>query len=110
LRHGAAAAHRRADALSRPRADLESAIRVEVRTAWLNVQETTRHIQVAEEAIGLAEENLRVAGHRYTSGTGTAREVLDAESLWTESERNFSNARYDSVLEMRRLRKDVGEL
>ena len=109
-RHQAAAAHRCADALLRLRADLESGIRVEVRTAWLNVQETTRHIQVAEEAIGRAEENLRVSRHRYAMGTGTAREVLDAESLRTESERNYSDARYDCVLEMLRLQKAIGEL
>ncbi len=110
IRHRAMAAHRRADALLRLRADLESAIRVEIRTLWLNVQETARRIQVAEDAIGRAEENLRVARRLYATGTGTAREVLEAESLRTETERNRSNAHYDCVIENLRLKKAIGQL
>ena len=83
---------------------------MEVHSSWLNVHETTRRIQVAEEAVGRAEENLRVARRLYATGSGTAREVLDAESLRTESQRNLSEARYDCALETLRLQRAIGEL
>ena len=78
-RHSMAIEQRAAAQISR-RSDLASAIRLEVRSAWLTCRESERRIPVARAAIAQAEENLRVARGRYLQQRGTNTEVLDAES------------------------------
>jgi outer membrane protein len=109
-RHEAAALLQRAESLMRLRADLESMIALEVRRAWLDIQETRRRLEVTSEAIQQAEENLRVARKRYVAGMGISTEVLDAEALRTETRKNRDNAAYDAVLAALRLRHAMGEL
>jgi outer membrane protein TolC len=109
-RHQAAALSQRAEGLMRLRADLESLIALEVRRAWLDIQETRRRLDVTSEAIQRAEENLRVARKRYLAGVGISTEVLDAETLRTQARQNRDNAAYDGVLAVLRLRHALGEL
>ena len=109
-RYQAAAISHQAQAVRRLRADLESIIALEVRKAWLDVQETRRRIEVVSEAVQRAEENLRVARTRYENGVGINTEVLDAETLRTQTYRNLDNATYDAVLAVLRLRYATGEL
>lgn len=109
-RHEAAALLQQAEGLLRLRADLESMIALEVRQAWLDVQETRCRLDVTSDAIQRADENLRVARKRYLAGMGISTEVLDAENLRTETRRNHDNATYDAVLAVLRLRHATGEL
>jgi len=109
-RHQAAALSQQAEALLRTRADLESRIALEVRRAWLDVGETRRRVEVTRQAVQQAEENLRVARHRYTLGAGTNTEVLDAEALRSETYRNHHAATYDLLLSVLRLRRATGDL
>jgi outer membrane protein len=109
-RHQAAALQARQEGLLRLQADVESIIALQLRRAWLDVQETRRRLEVTREAIRRAEENLRVARQRYRVGVGTNTEVLDAEKLRTEAYRNHDNATYDAVLAVLRLRHASGEL
>lgn len=107
-RAGAFAA--RAAALERERDELQSLVELAVREAWLDVQESTQRIAVAEQAITQAGENLRVVRDRYLQGEGTNTEVLDAEALATASRANLDNARYDAALAEFRLARAVGIL
>ena len=109
-RYEVAAVADQAEALRRLQADLESMIALEVRQAWLHVQETRQRLDVTTEAIHQAEENLRVARQRYTSGVGINTEVLDAETLRTRARRNHHNATHGAVLAVLRLRHATGEL
>ena len=109
-RYEAAALSQRAESLSRTQADLESVIALEVRRAWLDVHETRRRLTVTLQACQRADENLRVARKRYSVGVGTNTEVLDAETLRTETYRNHYNATYDAILAVLRLRHATGEL
>ncbi len=109
-RHEAASLSDGAERARRLVAELESAIALEVRRAWLRVEETRRRLQVTAEAIQQAEENLRVARERYNLGMGISTEVLDAEKLRTRAYRNHDNATYDAVLAELRLRHATGEL
>lgn len=109
-RHQAAALQRQADGLVRVKGDLESHIALEVRRAWLDVQETHQRRIVASEAIQRAEENIRVARQRYKAGTAISTEVLDAESLRAQAYRNHDHADYDAVLAALRVRHATGQL
>ncbi|MFH1920971.1 MAG: TolC family protein [Planctomycetota bacterium] len=109
-RHEAAALLDRAEGMRRLHAELESLITLDVRRAWLYVEETRRRLEVTAGAIEQAEENLRVVKIRYGSGMGINTEVLDAETLRTQAYRNHHNATYDAVLAVIRLRHATAEL
>jgi len=108
--HEAAALSSRAETARRYQAELESVIALDVRRAWLHVEETRRRREVTAEAVQQAEENLRVARERYNSGMAIHAEVLDAEKLRTQARRNHDHAVYDAVLAVLRLRHATGEL
>jgi outer membrane protein len=109
-RHAAEALDLQARAANEQQADLATLIELEVRSAWLNVHETTRRVQVTEAAVMQAEENLRVVSDRYRNGEGTNTEVLDAEALRSLSRSNFDNARYDAAFAEFKLARAVGAL
>lgn len=110
VRHRASATALRAAAADDERADLASRIRLQVRQAWLDEQETEKRIAVAREALAQADENLRVVRGRYREGVGTNTEVLDAESQRVQSYTNFYGATYDAAFADLRLRHALGEL
>ncbi|MGE5443290.1 MAG: TolC family protein [Ignavibacteriales bacterium] len=109
-RQEAGAIAQKAEALLNLRSDLVSTIALQVRQAWLDVEETHKRIEVAREAVAQAEENLKVANDRYRNWLGTNTEVLDAETLRTRSQSNYYNAVYDAVLATLRLHRVVGNL
>jgi outer membrane protein TolC len=100
----------KAEALNNIRDDTASVISLQVRQAYLDIEETHKRIPVTREALAQSEENLRVAKDRYREGIGTNTEVLDAESLRIRSYSNYYNAVYDSVIAGVRLQYATGEL
>jgi outer membrane protein len=109
-RREAGALRHRATALAQQRADLESMIELEVRQAWLRLNETRERRRLAERAVEQAEENLRVVRDRYRNGEGTNTEVLDAETLRSLSRSNYDNADFDASLALYELARGVGQL
>jgi outer membrane protein TolC len=89
---------------------LALAIGLQVRQAWLYVQETRKRITVTQSAIAQAEENLRVVRDRYVNGLTPHTEVLEAETLRVNSATNHANAVYDAVIAGLRLKYAIGEL
>ncbi len=100
----------RAKAVDRERAHLESFIELEVRQAWLRLQETRERKGLTEKAVEQAEENLRVVRDRYRNGEGTNTEVLDAEMLRAVSRSNYDNADFDEKLALYELARGAGRL
>ena len=109
-RHEAAALSDRAAGLAHVRADIESAIRLEVRRAWLEVQETRQRVGATRAAIQEAEENLRVMNQRYSAGRALNTEVLEAETLRSQAYRNHYDATFDAALAALRLEHATGSL
>lgn len=109
-RSAAAAISHEATALLREQADLETMIALEVRQAWLDVQETRERLVVTESAVAQAEENVRIARDRYINGEGTNTEVLDAHALYSRSRANRDSARYDAALAGLHLARAVAAL
>jgi len=88
--------------------DLKSMITLEVRQAWLDIQETRRRLEVTPQACRQADENLRVARHRYTCGAAISTAVLDAQTQQIQAYTNHSNTIYDAVMAVIRLQHAVG--
>jgi len=97
-------------ALYREYRDLQSVIELQVRSSWLQLNETNARIKLASHAVEQADENLRVVRDRYRNGEGTNTEVLDAEGLRTLSRSNYDNAQYDAAFARYRLQRATGTL
>ncbi|MGZ5007962.1 MAG: TolC family protein [Methylobacter sp.] len=108
--HRGDAITRQAIALKEQRDDLAGMIGLQVRQAWLDIQETEKRIAVTRQAIEQADENLKVTTDRYQQGLSTNTDVLKAEDLRTTTHDNLNNATYDAALAALRLRRAVGIL
>jgi outer membrane protein len=109
-RHKSNAVNRQAIALKDEFNDLRSQIDMQVRRAWMDIEETRNRIKVAKVAIEQAEENMKVTTRRYQQGFSTQTDVLRAEDLRTITHDNYNNARYDRDLAILRLRRAIGIL
>ena len=105
-----AALAQRSSAAKHERDDLRASIELDVRRAWLTLGETRARVGVAEQAIAQADENLRVVNDRYRNGEGTNTEVLDAETLRSQSRRNLDDSRYEAIIAELALARAVGVL
>lgn len=83
-------------------------IALEVRNAYLSLQEAREKVSAAEKGLQAATESLRVARLRYESGVSTQLELSDAELAYTQAEQNLVNARYDLRVAWARLEKAMG--
>lgn len=110
IRHQARAEERKREALENIRRETESMIRLQVRQALLDVEETGKRIAVTREALAQAEENLAIAKNRYIQEIGNNTEVLDAETLRVNTMTNHVNAVYDQVMAELRLKRAAGNL
>jgi outer membrane protein len=110
VRQRSQAVERQAAALSEQRGEVASVIGLQVRQAWLDVNETRKRTAVTASAIDQAEENLRVVRDRYANGLAPHTEVLDAETLRVNSETNHANSVFDAVMAGLRLKRATGDL
>jgi len=109
-RKRAASLERNRRATEEQRADAESLIVLQVRQAWLGVDETQQRLHVTAGAVEQAEENLRIARERYGAGLGTQTQLLEAETLRVQALTNRDTAALDAGLARLRLARAVGSL
>ncbi len=88
---------------------IEDGIRLELKNAILNLQETEKRIPAAKKAVEQGEENLRVSSERYKAQVTTSTEVLDAQTLLTQARVNYYSALYDHHLAKAALLRALGE-
>ncbi|MBO4487331.1 MAG: TolC family protein [Bacteroidaceae bacterium] len=89
-------------AIKRRRLELEQArinmqetqekVDIDNRTAWLNVEQARKQIDVMHTSVEQASENLRISTQRYQAGTETITELLDAETLHRQAQSSLANA------------------
>ncbi len=70
------------------------AVRLDVKSAYLDLKSSTQKIEVMTTSVASAQENLRLQRLRYQEGVGTAIEELDAVALLTAAEINSWRAIY----------------
>ncbi len=69
-------------------------IRLEVKSAWLQLESSKERVEVTRKSIKQAEENLRLQKLRYHEAVGTATEVTDAITLLAKAKTNYWRALY----------------
>jgi outer membrane protein len=88
----------------------EEQARLEINTAINDVTVSRERIAVAEAAIRQSEENLRINRERYQERVGTATEVLDAQTLVTQTKTDYHRAFYDHQTATARFKRALGQL
>jgi len=81
----------------------EEGVRLEVRSAYAQVQSARKRHQTATRAVDAAQEALRVREKRFKQGLDKMIDLLDAETALRESELRELVARYDLTLSTFRL-------
>ena len=77
---------------------------------WLDLDSTRKRVRVNRDALENADENLRVSRNRYRNGAGTNTEVLDAQTLRTETYSTYYRSVYDAALAHMKLLRAAGTL
>jgi outer membrane protein TolC len=88
----------------------EQRARLEIATARNDATVAKERIAASEAAIRQSEENLRINRERYQERVGIASEVLDAQTLVTQTKTEYFRAQYDYQTATARLQKALGEL
>lgn len=73
----------------------QDSIQLEVRKAFLNMTNAEKNIQTSKVAEDKAQEDLKIAQVRYSSGVGTNIDVMDAQVSLTTAQNNYIQALYD---------------
>ncbi|MCX7817099.1 MAG: TolC family protein [Syntrophales bacterium] len=89
--------------------NLRQSIYLEVRQAYLNINEALGRIENARIAIQQAEENRELVIGRYNAGLGNSIEVADAIAAASNAKLNYWSAFYDLKSEIAALEKAMGK-
>lgn len=73
----------------------DESIKLDVRTAYLNLQAAEKNIDTTKTAVTQAEEDYKIANVRYSAGVGTNLDVMDANEKLTEAKTNYYTALYN---------------
>lgn len=90
-----AAAERRHIKARETASQVQDGVILELREAYLNLEETRENIGVTEKAIAQAEENYRINESRYQAQVASSTDLLDAQTLLVKARTNYWNAVYD---------------
>jgi outer membrane protein len=94
------------EALSQAQRD----VALEVKQAYFLVQQSRRKINVTQDAIEAAEEDLRLNREKYSLGAGTMLDLIVAQVTYTTALSDHISAQYDYNYYVARLRKAMGKL
>jgi outer membrane protein len=90
--------------------DLEARVSLELAQAQNDLKVAGARIQVAEKAIQQGVENLRITKDRYQEKVGTATEVVDAQTLLTQTRTDYYQSIFDLQVAAARVKRATGEL
>ncbi|MBW1649331.1 MAG: TolC family protein [Deltaproteobacteria bacterium] len=88
--------------------ELEDQILIEVKSYFLKVKEAEINIKTSGKAVEQAKENFRINKEQYKEQMATSTDVLDAQTLLTETMTNYYNALYNFSISKSRLEKAMG--
>lgn len=91
-------------------AQMASAVRLQVREAYLNLGTAQQRMQVSRQSRSEAAESLRIIQNRYESGLATITDLLRAETMHTAAQKNYLDALFDYRLSFAALELATGEL
>ncbi|MEJ2222616.1 MAG: TolC family protein [Desulfobacterales bacterium] len=91
------------------RLQIQDNIELEVKTSFLRTKESEKNILTVEKAIEQAKENFRINQERFKEQVATTTEVLDAQTLLSDTLTNYFNALYDFKISKATLFRSMGQ-
>ena len=89
---------------------VDSAVRLEVRRSWADLQAAQQRIDVAKAAVAEAEESLRITQNRYEAGMSNVTDLLRNETAVLESRTRYLAAVHDQRIAATMLDLAAGRL
>ncbi|MFO7727127.1 MAG: TolC family protein [Desulfonatronovibrio sp.] len=89
--------------------NLLNTVLYEVKSNFLNIDESRQRIDVAREGLEEAKESYRMAVARYEAQVGTNTDVLDAQARLSGAEANLIHANADYLKALAAIYKAMGE-
>jgi outer membrane protein TolC len=86
----------------------KNAVALEVKQAFLNLENTAEARNLAEESVAAAQEDLNLVKEKYNLGAATILEVLDAEVSYKQAQTSHVEVLYDYNLAVSQLEKALG--
>ncbi|MCX7925279.1 MAG: TolC family protein [Fimbriimonadales bacterium] len=83
-------------------------VALEVRQAYLNLQDAQKRLAVAQKGLEQAREALRLARVRFEAGVSPQLEISDAELAFTQAQTNLVNAQFDYLDAYAALQRAIG--
>ncbi len=87
---------------------LLEAIYLSVKNAFLKTMEAEQNIETVEKAVEQAKENFRIVNESYKQQIADTTDVLDANTLLTQTKTNYYNALYDFYIAKSDIIKEMG--
>lgn len=84
-------------------------IELEVKTSFLRTKEGEKNIITVEKAIEQAKENFRINQERFKEQVATTTDVLNAQTLLSDTLTNYFNALYDFKISNATLFRAMGQ-
>jgi outer membrane protein TolC len=84
-------------------------IELEVKTSFLRTKEGEKNIITVEKAIEQAKENFRINQERFKEQVATTTDVLNAQTLLSDTLTNYFNALYDFKISNATLFRAIGQ-
>ncbi len=89
---------------------VKEGVALEVRQAYLNLQDAQKRLAVAQKGLEQATEALRLARVRFEAGVSPQLEISDAELAFTQAQTNFVNAQFDYLDAYAALQRAIGTI
>jgi len=105
-----AAAHYRQSQAQAQAEQMATAIKLQVREAYLNLTTAQQRVEVLRQAQSEAEESLRIIQNRYEASLATITDLLQVETAHARAQKNYLNALFDYRLSYAALELATGEL
>jgi outer membrane protein len=87
---------------------VEDQIRLEIKSAFLDLQVAENNIGTAREGLGQARENSRITDLQYKNQVTTSTEVLDSRTFLSQAETNYYRALYGYMVALANMERAVG--
>lgn len=83
------------DQLKTREAQVRQQVELDVRLAWLGLDQAAGQLAAATKAVEQGRESARLAAARYSAGVGTQLELLSAQSALAQAELSLAAARFN---------------
>ncbi|MBE9462107.1 TolC family protein [Dyadobacter subterraneus] len=83
-------------------------ISLEAQNAYLLLNQAAKRIDLSQVSVQQANENLRLNNDRFSSGTVTGQDVLEAQTLWQQANSNVIDAKVEYKISEAAYQKAIG--